>query len=232
MNYTAIAIKFKYLLFTPVLDLNNSVLSDAIVLLAFSSGLTCLYLLGEKNLSKYLSNVSVFSVFLVAIISMVYTTNLLVMFIGFECLFLPTLYFVYSHGYVQRVDKTLRILLYWTLLGAFLVLTSLGYIFYKYKTLSYFHLTSVKFSETENLLLYLCIFLGFGIKVPVFPFHYWLTKIHVEAPAGFSIFLSGFLVKAALFCFYFFNLIFESKLANQLVVTVAIFGVVESSIKM
>lgn len=232
MNYSAIALKFNYVLFTPVFDLNNSILSDAVVLLAFSSGLTCLYLLGEKNLSKYISNLSIFSIFLVAIIAMVYTTNLLVMFIGFECLFLPTLYFVYSHGYVQRADKTLRVLLYWTLLGAFLVLSSLAYIFYKYKTLQYFHLTNLKFTETENFVLYIIIFLGFGIKVPVFPFHYWLTKIHVEAPAGFSIFLSGFLVKAALFCFYYFNLIFESKFANQLVVTVAIFGVVESSVKM
>lgn len=92
-------------------ELNNSLLSDSIILLAFSSGLVCLYLLGEKNLSKHFSNLSIFSIFLVAIVAMVYTTNLLVMFIGFECLFLPTLYFVYTHGYVQRADKTLKILL-------------------------------------------------------------------------------------------------------------------------
>lgn len=232
MNYNSISIKFNHLLFTPVFDLNTSLLSDAIILLAFSSGLVCLYLLGEKNLSNYMSNLSIFAIFLVAIIAMVYTTNLLVMFIGFECLFLPTLYFVYSHGYVQRADKTLKILLYWTLLGAFLVLTSLAYIFYKYKSLHYFYLTGVKFSSNEALVLYTCIFLGFGIKVPVFPFHYWLTKIHVEAPAGFSIFLSGFLVKAALFCFYYFNLIFESKISNQAVITVALFGAVEASVKM
>ena len=232
MNYNSISIKFNHLLFTPIFDLNTSLLSDAIILLAFSSGLVCLYLLGEKNLSSYMSNLSIFAIFLVAIVAMVYTTNLLVMFIGFECLFLPTLYFVYSHGYVQRADKTLKILLYWTLLGAFLVLTSLAYIFYKYKSLHYFYLTGVKFSPREALVLYTCIFLGFGIKVPVFPFHYWLTKIHVEAPAGFSIFLSGFLVKAALFCFYYFNLIFETKISNQAVITVALFGAVEASVKM
>lgn len=232
MSFNSILIKFNYLLFTPIFELNTSLLSDAVILLAFSSGLICLYLLGEKNLSGYMSNLSIFAIFLVAIIAMVYTTNLLVMFIGFECLFLPTLYFVYSHGYVQRADKTLKILLYWTLLGAFMVLTSLAYIFYKYKSLQYFYLTNVKFTSNEALFLYFFIFLGFGIKVPVFPFHYWLTKIHVEAPAGFSIFLSGFLVKAALFCFYYFNLIFESKISNQLVITVALFGAVEASVKM
>jgi formate hydrogenlyase subunit 3/multisubunit Na+/H+ antiporter MnhD subunit len=128
--------------------------------------------LGEKNLSKYISNLSIFAIFLVAIIFMVYTTNLLVMFLGFEFLFLPTLYFVYSHGYVQRVDKTLKILLYWTLFGAFLVFTSMGYLYVKYKTLNYFDLINLNFSKNESFILYLCIFIGFGIKVPVFPFHY------------------------------------------------------------
>ena len=50
--------------------------------------------------------------------------------------------------------------------------------------------------------LYYCYFLGFGFKVPIWPFHYWMTKTHVEAPAGFSIFLSGFLVKSAVYGFY------------------------------
>lgn len=104
------ALNLKYIIIE--FNLNNSILSDVVVLLAFSSGLVCLYLLGEKNLSKYLSNISIFAIFLVATIFMVYTTNLLVMFLGFEFLFLPTLYYVYSHGYVQRVDKTLKILLY------------------------------------------------------------------------------------------------------------------------
>jgi len=231
-NYTWVAVKFSYFFSTCAVSLNSSVLSDVIILLAFSSGLICIYLLGEKNLSKYLSNVSIFSIFLVAITFMVYTTNLLVMFLGFEFLFLPTLYFVYSHGYVQRVDKTIKILLYWTLFGAFLVLTSMAYIFFKYKTLNYFALTNLQFSTFENNILYFCIFVGFGVKVPVFPFHYWLTKIHVEAPAGFSIFLSGFLVKAAVYCFYYFNLVFQSEHFIQIASLVALLGIIESSIKM
>lgn len=186
------------------LTLNNSILSDVVVLLAFSSGLVCLYLLGEKNLSKYLSNISIFAIFLVAIITMVYTANLLVMFLGFELLFLPTLYFVYSHGYMQRADKTLKILLYWTLFGAFLIFTSMGYLYIKYKTLNYFTLSQLNFSYYEQLFLYIFIFIGFGIKVPVFPFHYWLTKIHVEAPAGFFNFFKWFFSKSCDLLFLLF----------------------------
>lgn len=213
-------------------NLNTSALSDIILLLALSSGLICIYLLGEKNLSKYMSNTSIFSIFLVAIIFMVYTTNLLIMFVGFEFLFLPTLYFVYSHGYVQRTDKAIRILLYWTLFGAFLVFSSIAYLYMRYKTLDYFTLMTLKFSTLEANILYFFLFLGFGVKVPVFPFHYWLTKIHVEAPAGFSIFLSGFLVKAAVYCLYYFNLVFQADISVQFASVAALFGIVESSIKM
>lgn len=218
--------------FSTVMYLNGSILSDTIILLAFSSGIVCLYLLGEKNLNKYLSNLSIFSIFIVAITFMVYTTNLLVMFLGFEMLFVPTIYFVYSHGYVQRTDKTIKILLYWTLCGAFLVFTALGYLFFKYKTLSYYSLASLNFSKLERGMLYFCIFIGFGVKVPVFPFHYWLTKIHVEAPAGFSIFLSGFLVKAAIYCFYFFSIIFHCKIFTTFSCMVSLLGLVDASVKM
>ena len=97
---------------TSSISFNGSILSDVVVLLALSSGLVCLYLLGDKNITRYCSNLTFFSLFFVAIMLMVYTINLLVMFISFELLFLPTLYFVYSHGYVERADKTLKILLY------------------------------------------------------------------------------------------------------------------------
>lgn len=39
------------------------------------------------------------------------------------------------------------------------------------------------------------LFLGFAVKVPVWPCTSWLLKVHVEASSEFSIYLSGFLVK-------------------------------------
>ena len=53
--------------------------------------------------------------------------------------------------------------------------------------------------DSEVFLLSTLFFIGFGVKIPVWPFHYWLTRVHVEASTGFSIFLSGFLVKGAVF---------------------------------
>jgi NADH-quinone oxidoreductase subunit M len=96
----------------------------------------------------------------------------------------------------------------------------------------FFSLKYFKFTEYETLYLYLFLFLGFGFKVPIWPFHYWLTKTHVEAPSGFSIYLSGFLVKSALYGFYKFTNLFHSSINTTFFITVAFIGVVDSSLKM
>jgi hydrogenase-4 component F len=54
----------------------------------------------------------------------------------------------------------------------------------------------------------------------------------VEAPSGFSICLSGFLVKSALYGFYKITNLFPSTLNTTLFITIAFIGVVDSSLKM
>lgn len=77
----------------------------------------------------------------------------------------------------------------------------------------------------------LLFFIGFGIKIPVWPFHYWLTKTHVEAPTYFSIYLSGFLVKTALYGLWVFCFKNSSQLTLFYLV-ISVLGVIDSSLKM
>jgi NADH-quinone oxidoreductase subunit M len=48
-----------------------------------------------------------------------------------------------------------------------------------------------------RILLWLGLFIGFAIKVPLFPFHTWLPDAHVEAPTAISVILAGVLLKMA-----------------------------------
>lgn len=48
--------------------------------------------------------------------------------------------------------------------------------------------------ETQ-ILIFLGLLLGFGVKMPIFPIHGWLPLAHVEAPSPVSILLSGVLLK-------------------------------------
>ena len=49
--------------------------------------------------------------------------------------------------------------------------------------------------QSFKVLLWVFLFVGFAIKVPIFPFHTWLPLAHVEAPTPISVILAGVLLK-------------------------------------
>src|SRR5262249_23627996 len=51
------------------------------------------------------------------------------------------------------------------------------------------------FTPAFQYTMFLLLFVGFAIKVPVFPFHTWLPDAHVEAPTPISMILAGVLLK-------------------------------------
>ncbi len=50
-------------------------------------------------------------------------------------------------------------------------------------------------SPAFQITMFLLLFVGFAIKVPIFPFHTWLPDAHVEAPTPISMILAGVLLK-------------------------------------
>jgi len=50
------------------------------------------------------------------------------------------------------------------------------------------------------------LFIGFSIKVPMFPFHTWLPDAHVDAPTPISVILAGILLKTGVYGLFRFNL--------------------------
>lgn len=188
--------------------------------------------LSERFLSTNIHSILYFFIFIVLTINMVYSDNLIVMFVFFEFIFLPSLYFVYMLGYAKKVEKTIKYLLVWTLTGSFIVLCSIIYLYGIIGCLDLSYLSLIKFTNFEKITLYMCFFIGFGIKIPLWPFHYWLTKVHVEAPTGFSIFLSGYLVKTALFCLIYFINIFKLSFLVYMSSAWIIWGSIDASIRM
>ncbi len=49
--------------------------------------------------------------------------------------------------------------------------------------------------STARMLAFIGLFIGFAIKVPLFPLHTWLPDAHVEAPTAISVILAGVLLK-------------------------------------
>lgn len=205
---------------------------DTLICLALFITVVSWIYLGERYLLSNLFLVMYFFVFIICTISMVSTTNLLVMVVFFELLFLPSLFFVYKLGYSDKIEKTIWYLLVWTMTGSLLVFVGVSYLYYITGSLQMMSIVNFKFSDIEKNCLFFLFFIGFGIKIPVWPFHYWLTKVHVEAPTGFSIFLSGFLVKTAFYCLTFFYQVFVTEFSKNIALTIIIIGALDASLRM
>ena len=77
--------------------------------------------------------------------------------------------------------------------------------------------------------VFLAFFVGFAIKVPMFPFHTWLPDAHVEAPTAGSVILAGVLLKMGTYGFIRFSLPLlpdATRKAVPWVVGLAIVGIV------
>jgi NADH-quinone oxidoreductase subunit M len=53
-----------------------------------------------------------------------------------------------------------------------------------------------------QIMIFIGFYLGFAVKVPVFPFHTWLPDAHVEAPTPISVLLAGVLLKMGAYGFF------------------------------
>ena len=129
-------------------------------------------------------------------------------YIFWEVMLLPMYFLIGMWGGPQREYAAIKFFLY-TLFGSVLMLIGiLGLYFSCGKTFNIVELTQVAPEALSGLLwwgmsaikvIWVLIFIGFAIKVPVFPFHTWLPLAHVEAPTAISVLLAGILLKLGVY---------------------------------
>lgn len=184
-------------------------------------------LYSSKSIFLVLCNVLVLIIFMFS-----FTNNYVLFFIFYELLLIPSFFFVYRISPAKTSIQSSIYFVMWTQIGSFLVFLAVLFCISLTNNYTFISLSTFNFTSTEiNIIQYL-LFFGFGIKIPVWPFHYWITKTHVDAPTGFSIFLSGFLVKTALFGFYKFNISLGYFSNTVLFSTICLLGIIDASMKM
>nr|YP_010148797.1 NADH dehydrogenase subunit 4 [Anodonta exulcerata]QQV69688.1 NADH dehydrogenase subunit 4 [Anodonta exulcerata] len=144
--------------------------------------------LGNKSI-EFVYGVLVLTMVLVLCFSL---SSLLNFYIMFEFSLIPILLIILGWGYQpERLQAGKYMLLYTVsaslplLILIVVVLAKGGSVFWGWKFLSF----------ESSWLVTLCASLAFLVKLPVYGFHLWLPKAHVEAPVAGSMILAGVLLK-------------------------------------
>jgi NADH-quinone oxidoreductase subunit M len=131
--------------------------------------------------------------------------DLILFFIFFEIVLLPMFFMIGVWGGPNREYASIKFFLF-TLFGSALMLLSFLALFFLSKvhtfdmvTLSRLHGAGIVHST--QLLVFGGMFLGFAIKVPMFPFHTWLPDAHTEAPTVGSVLLAAIMLKLGTYGF-------------------------------
>ena len=214
------------------LDYSIDFFGIVLLFLAYFIGLLSLMALDNRFFWKNVKYLFSINVFILVVYFYVFSNNVLLFFLFYELLLIPSFLIVYFISPSRRAIQASLYFLIWTQIGSFLVLLVIAYLISTVGSANFDDIKTYSFSKEEGFCIYTILFLGFGFKVPLWPFHYWLTKTHVEAPSGFSMYLSGFLVKSAIYGFYKMTLLFGNDINTTIFSTICIVGVFDASLKM
>lgn len=181
------------------------------------------------------SELNVFSIYvafiLVSGLGLFSTTSLFLFFMFYEALLLPSFFILYHFAKTRKAVEAAYLMFFWTQFGAMSLIFNFQYLFFVTSTTQFVLLENSNFSNLEQKFLFTTLLVGFGVKFPIWPFYEWLPKAHVEASTNFSIFLSGVLVKFALFGFvrYLFLLGLEAEISY--IYPFLVVGILDASTK-
>ena len=165
--------------------------------------------------------------------------DFLLFFLFWEVMLVPMYFLIGIWGSDRRLYSAIKFFLY-TLVGSVVMLLGiLALYFYNYNVTGVYTFDITQFQQLNlssseaglrlQFWVFLAFFLGFAVKVPMFPFHTWLPDAHTDAPTAGSVILAAVLLKMGTYGFIRFSLPILPDATRQFVpmmVTLSIIGII------
>lgn len=171
------------------------VISYGIILLRL--WICSLIFIAREKIYYYKNYYNFFSLIIISLLIILFLTfsriNLFLFYIFFEGRLIPTLFLILGWGYQPERLQAGLYLLFYTLIASLPIILRIFFLYYINNSIIFF---IIRVSYRYNyFLLYISLILAFLVKIPIYLFHLWLPKAHVEAPISGSIILAGVLLK-------------------------------------
>jgi NADH-quinone oxidoreductase subunit M len=160
--------------------------------------------------------------------------DFLLFFLFWEVMLVPMYFLIGIWGSANRLYSAIKFFLY-TLVGSVVMLLGILALYFAYHAQSGVYTFDITLYQKAGFdaglqwWVFLAFFLGFAIKVPMFPFHTWLPDAHTDAPTAGSVILAAVLLKMGTYGFLRFSLPIlpdASRHFVPMVVLLSIIGIV------
>ena len=163
-----------------------------------------------------------------------------VWFIFWEAVLIPMYFLIAIWGGERRKYAAIKFFIYTNVASLIMFIGFIALIFGLGDSIQSFDLIEISAAlqggklgglgllDPHNLksIVFLAMFVGFGVKVPIVPFHTWLPDAHVEAPTPASVILAGVLLKMGTYALLRFNFTLLVDIAQKWASIIALVAVI------
>ena len=160
--------------------------------------------------------------------------DLMLFYLFWETMLLPIFFMIGLYGYGKNHFITMKFTIY-TIFGSLIMLLGILYLASSYAAESGFYTFSLEklshhhLSSRASLVTFFSFMIAFAIKIPLFPFHTWLSDTYRSAPTGAVVIMSALMAKLGVYATIrlLFTLFSEtSHLVAPLFIALGLFGMI------